>query len=477
MYGLHNHTDFSNASRGFSDSSIGLRDLVESAKKLGLEGIAITDHEITSSFHKAKLLEEELDFPVLLGNEIYLVSEVQDEMLRNNFQQGMYFPHFLLLSLDKKGTQQLWELSSRAWKGAYHQRGLMRTTTTMKDIEEIIGQDKGHVVASSACLGSQIAKWVLDGIKNGPAQMAMRKQQILQFISWCLNTFGKDNFYLECQPASAEQEDQILYNQCILELHKETGVPYIITTDSHYLEKDRLRLHAAYLNSKDGGGEREVEAFYKTAYLMSEQEVRSYFEPYWTQEQIDIGIENTRRIGKRAKRYNLKHNQIIPKIRFDKGWQVNASFYPCNEYEYINRFVHSEYEQDRYLMYLLQKNMINKISPLDFKETFDRIEEELTEFWFISEKIGDRMSAYFNTMAKNIDIIWEDADSIVGPGRGSGVSSIVDYILGITQINPLKMPVEMPFWRFINRDRVELPKIYWALIVNPTKGCATYYIR
>lgn len=465
MFSLHNHSDFSNASRGFSDSSIRLRDLVENAKALGLEGIAITDHEITSSFHKAKQLEEELDFPVILGNEIYLVSDVQDELLRNDYQAGMYFPHFILLSLDKIGTQQLWELSSRAWKSSYHKAGLMRTTTTMRDIEEIIGNNKGHIVASSACLGSQIARWALDGATN-PQNAAFRKQQILQFINWCVSVFGEDNFYLECQPASEEQVEQQFYNQYILELHRETGVPYIITTDSHYIGKDNLRLHKAYLNSKDSQGEREVDAFYKTAYLMSEEELRGYFEPYWTKEQFDLGIENTRRIGRRAKRYNLKHSQIIPKIKFDKGWSLDESFFPCSDYEYINKFVHSPYEQDRYLMYLIQKSMWHKIKPLDYKMTFDRIEEELTEFWLISEKIGDRMSAYFNTMSKNIDIIWEDADSLVGVGRGSGVSSIINYILGITQINPLLMPVELPFWRFINRDRVELPKIYWVLIVN-----------
>lgn len=493
MYTLHNHTDYSNASRGFSDSSMKVETLIRRAKELGLSGCAITDHEITGSFIEAKKLEKELDFPVILGNEIYLVSDYQDYLLRNEYESGMYYPHFILLALDEIGVRQLWELSARAWTNAYNQRGLIRTTTKMSDIEAVIGKDKGHIVASSACLGSQLGRWSQDAVEN-PNNGEKRKRQILKFIEWAITTFGDGNFYLEMQPATAEQTEQIEVNNYLLNISKITGVPYIITTDSHYLKKELLFHHSKFLNSKEGGGEREVEKFYKTAYLMSQNEVIEYFKPYWEMKDIMIGIDNTIEIGKRAKRFTLHHNQIIPKIEFKEGWTVDKNFFPRfpENYPYIEKFLNSPHDQDKYLMHLIEEGMKKKIKPEAYTRTFKRIEEELTEFWIISDQIGDRMSAYFVTMNKNIDICWNDANAIVGVGRGSGVSSMTNYLLDITQVNPLDMPVSMPFWRFIDRNRPELPDIdfdtgehkrdevykqvskYYESIGGTVVKCATY---
>lgn len=478
MYSLHNHSDFSNGSRGFSDSSMSVETLIRHAKQLNLKGVAITDHEITGSFVQAKKLEKELGIPVILGNEIYLVSDYQDYLLRNDYQTGMYYPHMLLLSMSKTGVEQLWELSAIAWDGSYAQRGLVRTTTKMSDIERVIGNNKGHIIASTACIGGQVGRWIQD-IKENPDNEPKRKSQILKFIKWAQDTFGEENFYLEMQPASPDQEEQIFVNDYLLKLSKEIGVPYIITTDSHYAKKEQLFHHSVFLNSKEGGGEREVEKFYKTAYMMSQDEVIEYFKPYWEMKDILIGIDNTVEIGMRAEKYDLGHNQIIPKIEFKDGWTVDKNFFPKfpENYPYIEKFLNSPHEQDRYLMHLIEEGMKKKIKPEAYTRTFKRIEEELAEFWVISDQIGDRMSAYFVTMNKLIDICWNCANAVVGVGRGSGVSSITNYLLEITQVNPLEMPVSMPFWRFMNRSRPELPKIYWALIVNLAKGCATYYIR
>lgn len=452
-FSLHNHTEYSNASRAFADSSIKLKDLILRAKELGLRGIAITDHEITGSFAKAKKLEEELDFPIILGNEIYLVTPQQNKKLREEYKKDMYFPHFILLALDKIGAEQLWELSSIAWENAF--QGTNRTPTLTTDLERIINQNKGHIVASTACLGGQLGKWVIDMSVN-PSMADIRLQQIVNFIKWGRDLFGEDNFYLEMQPATEEQKEQRLLNEFILKYSKKHNVPYIITTDSHYLKRELLSFHSAFLNSKPND-DRETEKFYRTAYLMSEEELRSYFD-YFDKQDIDRGLLNTIKIGERVKKYSLTHKQIIPKIPVPNNYKIQPSFFPT-EYVYIHKFLNSPYEQDRYLMYLINKGITEKINPKDYKETFERIELEVTEFWHISEQLEDRISAYFVTMSKLIDLCWEEANAIVGTGRGSGVSSVINYLLNITQINPLKMPVPMPFWRFMDRERPDLPDI------------------
>lgn len=461
MFSLHNHCGISTASRGFTDSSIKLDDLVVKAKELGLNGIAITDHEAVGAFVQAKNLEEKHNFPVLCGNEVYLISEEQDYLLRNEYQEGMYYPHFLLIALDEIGNQQLRELSTIAWGNSYTNKGVIRTPTLMTDVEDIIGSDKGHVVASSACLGSQLSQWILDimNFEGNINRINMRKRQIVDFIEWCQNIFGEENFYLECQPPSyieGEQQDKQVYvNQYMLNIGKRMNIPWIITTDSHYLSKELLPIHDAFLNSKDVGDEREVEDFYATAYLMSKEEVVDYFKQYWNEEDIQKAINNTNKIGNRARRYDLKMKQVIPKIKLEEGWILDKSFFPA-DYKYIWRTLNSKYEQDRYLMYLIQRGMKKLLSIEDYKETFDRVEQEVTEFWHVSDIIEDRLGAYFVTISKLVEIMWNEGDSLVGVGRGSAVSSIICYLLEVTQINPLKMPVEMPFYRFIDRERAEM---------------------
>ena len=67
------------------------------------------------------------------------------------------------------------------------------------------------------------------------------------------------------------------------------------------------------------------------------------------------------------------------------------------------------------------------------------------------------MGNYFNTMQEMLQKIWEV--SIVGPGRGSAAGFLINFILDITQVNPLTTPVELPYWRFLHEDRPELPDI------------------
>lgn len=455
MFSLHNHSEFSNASRGFADSSLSVNDLARRAKEVGLNGIACTDHEAVGGYLKFQRACNKYGVKPIFGNEIYLVSDKQDNDLRNNYQKGMFYPHFILLALDREGVHQIWQLSELAWRKSYWNSGLIRTTTRMDEIEAIIGEDKGHVVASTACLGGFLAKTVMEKhYSEDESVKSLCDRKVNAFLKWCLRVFGKENFYLEMQP-NEQGSDQDIYNHYIKELSEKYGIPYIITTDSHYEKKEDIGLHSAFLNAKaDEGNEREVDEFYKTAYIMSEEEVRSYFS-HWDKDDINTAIENTEKISNRVQDIDLFHKQVVPKRPIPKEWVPNPMFFPNTEY--IKKYLNSTHEQDRALMYLVEKNIKEKIDKEDYEDTFNRLEEELTEIWIISESLEDRLSAYFVTMNKNIEICWNDAHSIIGVGRGSGVSSIINYLLDITQINPLKMPYELPFWRFLNRSRAELP--------------------
>ena len=162
MYNNHNHTEYSNALLGFPDVICRVNNLIQKAYDIGLDGITITEHEGISSHIKAlkyyNNMEKTRPFKLGLGNEIYLLHEDEDMENRNGGSIPYY--HFVLTALDTMGHQQIRELSSMAWNRAY-KKFIYRRPTYYSDLEKIIKPNQGHVIASTACLGSRIDKLLL----------------------------------------------------------------------------------------------------------------------------------------------------------------------------------------------------------------------------------------------------------------------------------------------------------------------------
>lgn len=73
--------------------------------------------------------------------------------------------------------------------------------------------------------------------------------------------------------------------------------------------------------------------------------------------------------------------------------------------------------------------------------------------------IKQPLSAYLLTVRNIVSIIWNEADSIVGPSRGSAGALLFNYLIGVTDMNPLEQGVDCPIWRFIHREKIELSDI------------------
>ena len=86
----------------------------------------------------------------------------------------------------------------------------------------------------------------------------------------------------------------------------------------------------------------------------------------------------------------------------------------------------------------------------------NRLEEEANTKKIIGEKLGTNIFAYPITLQHYIDMFWESG-SIVGAGRGSSCSGLNHYLLGVTQLDPIEW--ELPWYRYLNRERVELPSL------------------
>ena len=448
FYGsLHNHTEYSNLR--LRDCIIKGEDLINYAIELGHEVVGITDHEAVCNAVKIekiykKVKEKNPNFKVILGNEIYLVRNgLNAENFNKDFDR---YYHFILLAKDAIGHQQIREISTRAWGRSYMARGMRRVPTYYQDLFDVIGNNPGHVIGSTACLGGAIPTQLL---KNKGLKDAALRDKI---VKWCLQMkelFGKDNFYLELQPS--ESHEQTYVNHQLIGLSNLLDIPYIITTDSHYLKKEDANIHEAFLNAQDG--DREVKSFYATTYMMNTEELESHMD--LTKEEFQIAYRNIRNIKDMCEDYSLLKPLKIPQLMWkDLGSYAIDQRKWQSRIPYLSDFWNSEYEGDRELADTICLRL-EQDTRLQNQKTYDAVNECLRMTWVSSEKNKTHWSAYFLNLQKIIEECW-NAGTLVGCGRGSGVGFILLYLLGITQINPLWESTQTFPWRFLNPDRVSV---------------------
>ena len=442
---VHSHTHYSNLR--LLDCINRPKDLINRAIELGLAGIAITDHEalcghIEINMYQQELLKEHPDFKVALGNEIYL-TDTRD--------MGQRYYHFILIAKNKEGHRALRELSSRAWMNSYWDRGMERVPTLKSDMEEIMKKYPGSLIATTACLGGELSVNTLNlinaeatGDKNG-AEIA--HNNIVNFMLWCKEIF-KDDFYVECAPGASR--DQILVNKRLVSIAQAFGLKMVIGSDAHYLKKEDRYVHKAYLNSK--GGEREVDEFYEFAYLQTNEEIiENLKKSDFSEDYIMQMFDNSYGIFEKIENYSLAHKQTIPKVSVP---DYPKKSFDKEHYPILASMFESDDKVNRYWV----NKCVDKLEKLDlYNDTYlSRLEEEADIKQTISEKLETNMFSYPVTLEHYVNLFWE-CGSMVGAGRGSSCSGLNHYLLGITQLDPIKW--NLPFWRYLNKERVELGDI------------------
>ena len=451
---VHSHTEYSNLR--LLDCINRPKTLINRAIELGLSGIAITDHEALCghpeiNFYAQGLLEEHPDFKVALGNEIYLT---------DTRENGQKYYHFILIAKNKIGHRALRELSSRAWMNSYWDRCMERVPTLKSDIEEIMKKYPNSLVATTACLGGELSTQTLALIDNEKMNNKdgadAAHNNIVKFLLWCKEIFGED-FYIECAPGCSRE--QILVNKRLVSIAQAFDVKMVIGSDAHYLKKEDRYIHKSYLNSK--GGEREVDEFYEYSYLQSDDEEKENLsQSDFSEEFVEKLFENSYEIYEKIENYSLGHKQTIPKVQvtdYPKKEIKNerTEFGKFTEkYPTLTALYNSDDIVDRYwvnkCVERLYKNNL-------YNETYlSRLEEEADIKKTISEKLETNMFSYPVTLQHYVNLFWE-CGSMVGAGRGSSCSGLNHYLLGITQLDPIKW--DLPFWRYLNKERVELGDI------------------
>lgn len=446
-FNCHNHTEYSNLR--LLDCINKPKALINKAIELGLTGIAITDHECLSAHmevnqYAKELREKNPDFTVALGNEIYL-TDTRD--------RGQRYYHFILIAKDAIGHRQLRELSTIAWKNSYVDRKMERVPLLKSELKEIVSKNKGHLIATTACIGGELGTEILkaeeaEAVKDQDTAY-QHLQRIYDLITFCIDLFG-DDFYIECAPST--KDDQIRVNKRSKRIAEAFNLKMVVGTDSHYLTKAERQVHKAYLNSKEG--EREVDDFYEFSRLMDSDEIFELLGLAFDKDYIEHILNNTIDLQNKITFYSLERKQIIPKVEVTNYPASNARWRFSN-HSLLNELLTSDNIQERYWINECLKSLEEK-GLLLHDEYLTRLETEADIIKYIGEKLDDCLFAYFNTFKHYIDLFWE-CGSIVGPGRGSATGFLSNYLLGITQLDPIRW--NLPYWRFLNKERAELPDI------------------
>ena len=451
FFGVHNHTAQGSNLR-LRDSINKIPDMIEYAKSLNHSGICFTEHESIASaldvldYRDSKKGEMGWeDFKVALGNEIYLCNR---DVNAETDKKDLRFPHFILVALNAEGHKGIRELSTQSWLENAFTWVMMRVPTYYDQLEEMMSKYKGNIVASTACIGGALPYKILKHRNNLTDEIW---QSCKEYIAYMNDIFGKGYFFLELQPS--DMEEQIYVNEKLIQLSKETGTPYIITTDAHYLKKEDRAIHKVFLESQEG--DREVDDFYSTTYIMSEAEIHEYMDKYLDYDTVQKGLDNTMRIYNMVEEYSLTKDLELPYLPLNTD-EPNKQLYLKykNKIELLEHFYTSGYDSDRHLV----REIINYLETDEHYRTdlgYEKINECLYYIKLSSEKMGVQWSRYLLQIAIEVKIAWE-AGTLVGAGRGSGVGFCLLHILGITQINPLREKTRTFAWRFLNPERASV---------------------
>lgn len=265
------------------------------------------------------------------------------------------------------------------------------------------------LIAVATGIGGEIESFILEG------EMDKAKERIIFYQQ----LFEKDSFYLSIQPYHIRESIQLTKE--ILEIGKELHVPIVATSKVNYLEKDDYETWKCLQAIKENKNimDLSTEPIDREFYFRSKDEMEMLFEQYPTT------IQNTVRIAEQCHVEIPFHQQLLPK-------------YPL-----------TEKTSDEYLNELCEAGLSQRVKSTTtiYK---DRLRYELN----IIKKM--KFSDYFLIVWDYVQFAKKNG-IIVGPGRGSAAGSLVAYVLGITDVDPIKF--DLLFERFLNPERVTMPDI------------------
>jgi len=376
--------------------------LLDYAKELGMDSIALTDHGVLYGAIEFYKKAKERGIKPIIGCEVYTAYERLDQK-RPNIDDKRY--HLILLAKNEIGYKNLVKIVTKAHLDGFYYKPRVDDHLLRKHSEGLI--------AMSACLAGRIPRLIVAKKFELAEELALKYQEI----------FGKDNFYLEIQDNPNIPEQKIV-NETLIAMSKKYGIPLVATNDSHYLRLEDSEAQDILMLINTGAKATDADRLSVKSYDLS---LRSSDDMIETFKHIPEAIENTRKI---ANACNLELELGITKLP---------------KYEVPNGKT-----PDIYLKELSKKGLEKRYGKNPSKEVIERLDYELS----VIKETG--FASYFLIIQDLVN--WAKSQRIVvGPGRGSAAGSIVSYLINVTNVDPIKN--ELLFERFLNPERISMPDI------------------
>ncbi|WP_315453062.1 DNA polymerase III subunit alpha [uncultured Selenomonas sp.] len=393
---LHVHTEYS-----LLDGASRVKELIRRTKELGMDSVAITDHGVMYGAVRFYKEAKAQGVHPVIGCEVYLAPGMRQERAEVD---GTRYYHLILLAENETGYRNLVELISLANIEGYYYKPRID--------KELLRQYHEGVIALSACVAGEIPQAILRG----------NNERAEALVAEYVEIFGQDNFFLEIQDHGLPEEKTV--NRALRELAKKYDIGLVATNDVHYVHANDSEFHDILLCVQTGRTINDPDRMRFSGpdyYLKSEEEMAALFADY------PEALENTAKIAARCQ------------VDFTFG-ELQLPFYPLPE--------HFE-SDDAYLRALCEERLSSRYADVT-DEIRTRLDYELDVIH------GMGYASYFLIVWDFI--VYARGHGVeVGPGRGSAAGSIVAYLLGITNIDPLRYA--LLFERFLNPERVSMPDI------------------
>ncbi|MDX1957691.1 MAG: DNA polymerase III subunit alpha [Leptospiraceae bacterium] len=393
---LHLHTTYS-----MLDGAIHIPSLVKHVKSSGMSSVAVTDHG--NMYGAIEFYKEATKSGVkpIIGSEFYVSANRSDESELDNIPDGNAY-HLILLAKNQIGYQNLIKLSSRSFTEGFYKKPRIDY--------DLLSRNSDGLVCLTACLAGEVPRKMMEGKEDQAGRLAYMLNEI----------FHSEDFYLEIQDHGIPEQNTVAKR--LNEFSKKSGIPLILTNDSHFLKKDDQEAQDILLRigTKKSISDAMPFGFNSEFYVKTPAEMAKLFP-----ELPDAYLKTLEVRDKCNLTFKFGENKL-PDFKVPDGF---------NEYTYLEKLV----------------------------------EEGLTKrYSVITEEIRNRVTFEMNTVrAMNFAgyfLIVQDyinfakKSSIpVGPGRGSAAGSIVAYAIGMTNVDPLKYG--LLFERFLNPDRKDMPDV------------------
>lgn len=406
---LHLHTEYSLLDGAARIKGAGKESpLAEAVKAKNMSAVAITDHGNMFGVYSFVEAMRKAGIKAIIGSEFYTVGdiEINDPLEKRH--------HLILLAKDNEGYGNLMKLSSISYKDGFYYRPRI-------DLKTLKKYSKG-LICLSACIQGMVPSLIVQDNYRGAKNYALELK----------NIFDEGDFYIELQDHGIPDEKKAL--PALIRIAREIGVKVVATNDVHYLEKSDADMQDVLMCISM---KKQLSDIDRIKLEPEEFYLKSYDEMYEKFSYIEEALDNTVEIADKC--------NVTVKTKCDPGCYEIPVFDTPEKYG--NLPANGGVREAAYLTDLAHEGIKRRYTVIT-DVIRDRLEYELK----IIIKMG--FAGYYL-------IVWDFINYSkthgipVGPGRGSGVGSIVAYAIGITNVDPLKY--DLFFERFLNPERVSMP--------------------